>query len=145
MHNLKTRSVKAEEVTHDWWVISAAGKPLGRLAARVASILRGKHKPSFTPNADCGDFVIVTDAAKVVLTGNKLVDKIYYRHSGYPGGLKAESAGHLLQRKPEELIRRAVWGMLPHTALGRKQLKKLKIYADSEHPHEAQQPRELSL
>ncbi len=145
MDNLKTRSVKAEEAAHDWWVISAAGQPLGRLAARVASVLRGKHKPTFTPHTDCGDFIVVTDAAQVLLTGNKLTQKIYYRHSGYPGALKSEQAGHLLQRRPEELIIRAVRGMLPHTSLGRKQLKKLKVYTGSEHPHQAQRPRELSL
>ena len=145
MTNVKTRSVNKAEVQQDWWVVSAAGQPLGRLAARVASILRGKHKPYFTPHVDCGDFVIVVDAAKVTLTGNKMRDKIYYRHTGYIGGLKEERAEDFLRRSPEKMIRRAVRGMLPHNTLGRQMLKKLKVYAGGDHPHQAQQPQPLEL
>ncbi len=146
MNNQKlTHSFKAEEIKRDWYVISARGVPLGRLAARVAHILRGKHKPQFTPHVDTGDFVIITDAAEVIVTGKKATQKIYYRHSGYPGGLKAESFQHFLQRAPEKLVKEAVRGMLPHNALGRQQLRKLKVYAGSEHPHQAQQPKPLTL
>jgi len=142
---LKTRSVQEDDSQCCWFEISATGRPLGRLASRVALVLRGKHKPSFTPNADNGDFVIITDAEQVVLTGNKWRDKIYYRHSGYPGGLKAESAEHLRQRRPELLIRRAVAGMLPKNALGRNMANKLKVYAGPKHPHQAQQPEPLEI
>ena len=135
MSNVKTKSFKQDEIQRDWWIISAAGWPLGRLASRVALILRGKHKPEYTPHVDSGDFVIVTDAGQVVLTGNKLQDKKYYRHSQYPGGLKEQSAGKMLERSPEELVRRAVRGMLPHNRLGQKMAQKLKVYAGSEHPH----------
>ncbi len=146
MNNQKmTRSAKADDVQHDWYVVSARGVPLGRLAARVAHILRGKHKPTFTPHVDTGDFVIITDAAEVMVTGNKATQKIYYRHSGYPGGLKAEEFRHYLQRAPEKLVREAVEGMLTHNVLGREQLRKLKVYAGSEHPHAAQQPKPLEL
>jgi large subunit ribosomal protein L13 len=143
MAQFKTRSVYVEPNQCNWFQVSAAGQPLGRLAARVATILRGKHKPSFTPHADNGDFVVITDAERVVLTGAKWHQKMYYRHSGYPGGLKTESAEHLRQRKPEEVVRRAVVGMLPHNTLGRKMARKLKVYAGSEHPHEAQNPQPL--
>ena len=146
MNNQKiTRSAKADDVQHDWYVVSARGVPLGRLAAKVAHILRGKHKPTFTPHVDTGDFVIVTDAAEVMVTGNKATQKIYYRHSGYPGGLKAEEFRHYLQRAPEKLVREAVEGMLTHNVLGREQLRKLKVYAGSDHPHAAQQPKPLEL
>jgi len=145
MSNVKTKSFKQDEIQQDWWIISAAGWPLGRLASRVALILRGKHKPEYTPHVDSGDFVIVTDAGQVVLTGNKLQDKKYYRHSQYPGGLKEQSAGEMLERSPEELIRRAVRGMLPHNRLGQKMAQKLKVYAGSEHPHPAQQPQPLEI
>jgi len=145
MSELKTRSIKPDEVQRDWWVVSAAGKPLGRLAARVAAILRGKHKPSFTPHVDCGDFVIVLDAEKVVLTGKKDRQKIYYRHTGYPGHLKAEEARHLRARRPERMIELAVRGMLPKGPLGRRMLRKLKVYRGSDHPHQAQKPKELEL
>ena len=111
----------------------------------MASILRGKHKPYFTPHVDCGDFVIVVDAAKVTLTGNKMRDKIYYRHTGHIGGLKEERAEHFLRRAPEKMIQRAVRGMLPHNSLGRQMLKKLKVYAGGDHPHQAQQPKPLEL
>lgn len=145
MTNVKTRSIKETEVRRDWWIVSAAGRPLGRLAARVAGILRGKHKPYFTPHVDCGDFVIVVDAAKVALTGNKMRDKIYYRHTGYIGNLKEERAEHLLQRAPEQMIERAVRGMLPHNTLGRQMFKKLKVYPGGDHPHQAQQPKALEI
>ena len=145
MSNVKTKSFKQDEIQRDWWIISAAGWPLGRLASRVALILRGKHKPEYTPHVDSGDFVIVTDAGQVVLTGNKLQDKKYYRHSQYPGGLKEQSAGEMLERSPEELVRRAVRGMLPHNRLGQKMAQKLKVYAGSEHPHPGQQPQPLEI
>ncbi len=128
MGNLKTESMKQDEVQQDWWVISAAGQRLGRLASRVARILMGKHKPEYTRHIDTGDFVIITDAEQVVLTGNKLEDKKYYRHSQYPGGLKVEIAGELMEHSPDELVRRAVLGMLPHNRLGRKMGEKLKVY-----------------
>lgn len=145
MINVKTKSVNKAQVQQDWWVVSAADRPLGRLAARVAHILRGKHKPYFTPHVDCGDFVIVLDARQVALTGNKMRDKIYYRHTGYIGGLKEERAEHLLERAPEQMIQRAVRGMLPHNKLGRQMLKKLKVYAGPDHPHQSQQPKPLEL
>src|SRR5690606_18933781 len=128
-----------------WYVIDAEGKTLGRLATRVASVLRGKHKPEYTPHVDTGDFVIVVNAGKVALTGTKLDKKKYYRHSGYPGGLKEFTARQLLQRDPTRLIERAVWGMLPRGPRGRRQFRKLKVYAGPEHPHQAQKPEELSL
>ncbi len=145
MTDLKTRSAKKEDIQRDWWIVSAANRRLGRLATRVATVLRGKHKPYFTPHVDCGDFVIVVDAGEVALSGNKMRDKIYYRHTGYIGGLKEERAEDLRQRSPETMIRRAVWGMLPHNALGRQMIKKLKIYAGPDHPHQAQQPQPLQL
>lgn len=131
---------KPSEVTRTWYLIDAKDKTLGRLASQVAAILKGKHKPTYTPHVDTGDHVIIINADKIRLTGNKLRDKKYYRHSGYPGGIKEITAGELLQRHPERVIRSAVWGMLPHNRLGRKMIKKLKIYAGDQHPHEAQQP-----
>lgn len=145
MNNQKTKSAKAVDIERDWWVISAKGLPLGRLAAKVAAILRGKHKPIYTPHVDTGDFVIITDAAEVMVTGNKATQKMYYRHSGYPGGLKTEAFRHYVQRAPEKLIREAVAGMLTHNVLGRQQLTKLKVYAGGEHPHQAQQPKPLGM
>jgi large subunit ribosomal protein L13 len=145
MKQQKTRSAKAEDTERVWYVISAAGLPLGRLAAKVAAILRGKHKPTYTPHADTGDFVIITDAEKIMVTGNKARQKIYYRHSGYPHGLKAESFEHFVLRAPEKLLRQAVGGMLPHGVLGRQMLRKLKVYAGPDHPHEAQQPQQMEL
>ncbi|MCK4324859.1 MAG: 50S ribosomal protein L13 [Armatimonadetes bacterium] len=145
MGNLKTKSMKQDEVQQDWWIISAAGQRLGRLASRVARILMGKHKPEYTRHVDTGDFVIITDAEQVVLTGNKLEDKKYYRHSQYPGGLKVETAEELMEHSPEEIVRRAVFGMLPHNRLGRKMGEKLKVYVGSDHPHQAQQPQPLRL
>jgi len=123
-----------------WWLVDADGKVLGRLATEVADVLRGKNKAIFTPHVDTGDFVVVINAEKVKLTGNKLSDKMYHRHSGFIGGLKSISAGNLLQKKPEAVIQHAVKGMLPKNRLGRKMIKKLKVYAGPEHPHEAQQP-----
>jgi large subunit ribosomal protein L13 len=140
-----TYMAKPHEVERKWYVVDAKGKTLGRLASEVATILRGKHKPTYTPHVDTGDFVIVINASQVELTGKKLQKKIYYRHSGYPGGLKAISAGDLRATKPERMIELAVKGMLPKTKLGRQQFKKLKVYAGPEHPHQAQQPVEWKL
>lgn len=137
---MKTYMAKPSEVTRTWYLIDAKDKTLGRLASQVAAILKGKHKPTYTPHVDTGDHVIIINADKIRLTGNKLRDKKYYRHSGYPGGIKEITAGELLQRHPERVIRSAVWGMLPHNRLGRKMIKKLKIYVGDQHPHEAQQP-----
>jgi len=138
---MKTYVPKQSEVTHDWHVIDATDIVLGRLSTAVAQLLRGKHRPTFTPGLDTGDFVIVVNADKVSMTGNKWREKRYYRHSGDPGHLKQQAAAELRERTPERLIRYAVWGMLPKNRLGRRLLKKLKVYAGSEHPHEAQQPR----
>ena len=140
-----THYAKQGEVTRDWVLIDAEGATLGRLAAQVAKILRGKNKPQFTPNSDCGDFVVVINADKVQLTGNKADHKTYYRHSGYNGGLKAESFRQAMEKHPEKVIERAVRGMLPKTTLGRKQLTKLKVYAGTEHPHAAQNPVKIEL
>jgi len=134
---------KKEEVSRNWYVIDATDMTLGRLAAKVATILRGKHKPTYTPHVDCGDYVIVVNASKVNLTGNKLDKKIYYNHSGYPGGLRERTARTMIENYPEEMIERAVKGMLPKGRLGRQMYKKLFVYAGSEHPHQAQQPVEL--
>ncbi|WP_200774201.1 50S ribosomal protein L13 [Thermosyntropha lipolytica] len=136
---------KPAEIERKWYVIDASGQPLGRLASEVAAILRGKHKPIYTPHVDTGDYVIVINAEKIVLTGDKLNKKMYRHHSGYPGGLKEMSYRDLLQKKPEKAIELAVKGMLPHNRLGRKMFKKLKVYRGSEHPHQAQKPeiREL--
>ncbi len=139
----RTVSARPAEVERRWFIVSARGKTLGRLAADVAAVLRGKHKPTYTPHVDCGDHVIVVDAERVRLTGNKRESKMRYWHTGYPGHLRARSYGELLEREPEEVIRRAVRGMLPHNPLGRKMLKKLKVYTGSEHPHAAQRPEPL--
>ncbi len=139
----KTASVNPADVDRQWFIVSARGKVLGRLASQVAAVLRGKHKPSYTPHVDCGDHVIVVDAEKVELTGTKRETKLRYWHTGYPGHLRSKSYGELLESEPEQVIRRAVRGMLPHTRLGRKMLRKLKVYAGSEHPHGAQQPEPL--
>ena len=141
---MKSYMAKTGEVTRQWYVVDAQGKVLGRLASRVAMVLRGKNKATFTPHADAGDFVVVVNAAQVLLTGRKLDQKFYYRHSGYTGGLKTTTARQLLNKKPEEVLRHAVRGMLPKTSLGRHLLKKLKIYAGGEHPHQAQQPVSLT-
>jgi large subunit ribosomal protein L13 len=137
---VKSYMARKGEVPRQWYVVDAQGKVLGRLACRIAMVLRGKTKPIFTPHMDAGDFVVVVNAAQVQLTGKKLDQKIYYRHSGYMGGLKEITARHLLKKKPEEVLRHAVRGMLPKNSLGRQLLKKLKVYAGSDHPHQAQQP-----
>lgn len=142
---MKTFMAKKEIPGNDWFMVDASGKVLGRLAAEIAYRLRGKHKATYTPHVDTGDFIIVVNAEKVILTGKKLTDKIYYSYSGYPGGLRETSAGKMLVEKPENLIRLAVQGMLPKTNLGRKMLKKLKVYAGNAHPHEAQCPHVLSV
>jgi len=138
-----TYMAKPGEVKQEWYVVDATDQVLGRLASRIATILRGKHKPTYTPHLDMGDYVIVVNAEKVRLTGKKLEQKIYFRHSGYPGGARYEKYAHLLERKPELAIRLAVKGMLPHNRLGRKMLKKLKVYRGPDHPHQAQQPKPL--
>ncbi len=135
-----TYMAKPGSVERKWYVIDAAGQRVGRLAAEIASILRGKHKPEFTPHVDVGDFVVVINAEKVVFTGKKLQDKMYYRHSGYPGGLKTTSAAQMLEKHPERVLEMAVKGMLPHNSLGADQYRKLKVYAGPDHPHAAQQP-----
>jgi len=137
---MKTYQAKKEEVDHRWYLVNAEGKVLGRLATELAKILKGKNKPTYTPHVDTGDFVIVVNASKVALTGKKMKDKIYYRHTGYPGGIKETNAAKLLAKKPTEVIRIAVKGMLPKNSLGRQMLRKLKIYAGPNHPHEAQKP-----
>ncbi len=142
---MKTFSAKAEEVQRAWYVVDLEGKTVGRAASRIASILRGKHKAIYTPHVDTGDFVIVINADKVVFTGTKAGKKTYYRHSGYPGGLKEITADKQLQRHPERVIAAAVKGMLPKGPLGRRMFKKFKIYAGTEHPHEAQQPQVLEV
>ena len=142
---MKTFVAKEHEVDKKWYLVDAENRILGRLASRIATRLRGKHKPIFTPHADTGDFIVVINAKKITLTGAKWDKKMYYRHTGYIGGLKEISAGKLLEKKPEEIIRLAVKRMLPKNSLGRRQLKKLKIYAGSTHPHEAQQPEKLEI
>jgi large subunit ribosomal protein L13 len=140
----KTYVPKAGDITPEWVLVDANDQNLGRLSTQIASILLGKHKPTFTPGMDTGDYVVVVNCERVRVTGNKLEEKMYYRHTGYPGGLKAISLRDQLARRPERVIRSAVWGMLPHNKLGRKLMKKLKIYAGPEHPHEAQGPRPLA-
>ena len=142
---MKTFTAKESDIVRDWYVVDAKGKVLGRLASHISMILRGKNKPIFTPHMDTGDFVIVINADKVKLTGKKLKDKKYYWHTGYPGGLKEISAEKLLKEKPNRVILKAVWGMLPKNRLGRKLIKKLKVYAGAEHPHTAQNPKALHL
>ena len=140
---MKTYVATPESRQRDWYVIDAEGKTLGRLATQIADLLRGKRKPEYTPHCDTGDFVIVVNAAKVRVTGNKLADKRYYRHSGYPGGLRTRTLAEMLERRPEEVIRLAVKGMLPRNRLGRQQLRKLRIYAGPDHPHQAQRPKPI--
>lgn len=142
---MKTYHTPVKEIERKWFVVDAEDKVLGRLASEIASRLRGKHKPNFSSHMDVGDFIVVVNADKVRLTGKKLDDKVYYRHSGYMGGIMERTAREVLEKKPEELIRMAVKGMLAKNSLGRKQLKKLKIYTGSQHPHEAQQPEKLDL
>jgi len=139
----KSLSVEAAREGRSWYVVDADGQSLGRLATRIAAALRGKNNPAFTPHVDCGDFVIVVNAAKVKLTGAKTTGKVYYRHSGFPGGIRARTAGDYLARNPEELIRTAVRGMLPTNRLSRRLIGKLKVYAGPEHPHTAQKPLPL--
>ncbi len=141
----KTYSVKASEIQRRWYVVDASGQILGRLATQIARVLRGKHKPIYSPHLDTGDYVIVVNAEKIRVTGRKLDQKVYYRHSGYPGGQKMETLRQALQRHPERVIIHAVRGMLPKKALGRQMLKKLKVYAGPHHPHAAQQPEPLPL
>jgi len=142
---MKTFMAKAEEVKRKWYVVDADGKPLGRLASEVASILRGKHKPTYTPHVDTGDHVIVINAEKVVLTGRKLDQKVYRHHSGWPGGLKETKYRQLLEKSPEKAIELAVKGMLPHNSLGRAMFRKLKVYRGPEHVHQAQKPEVLEI
>ena len=138
---MKTYSAKPGEIQRDWYVVDAEGQTLGRLATQIAERLRGKGKPHFTPHVDTGDFVVVVNAEKIAVTGNKLEDKLYYRHSGYPGGLRQRPLREQLERVPTEVLRKAVRGMLPRNRLGRQQLTKLKIYAGPDHPHAAQEPK----
>lgn len=142
---MKTYVVKASEIEHKWYVVDAEGQNLGRLATRIATILRGKHKPTFTPSMDVGDFVIVVNAGKIEVTGRKLKQKKYYRHSLYPGGLKEKTLQEMLQTHPTRVIQYAVKGMLPKNRLGRAMIKKLKVYAGDSHPHQAQKPEPLAL
>ncbi|MCK4556502.1 MAG: 50S ribosomal protein L13 [Candidatus Aminicenantes bacterium] len=139
---MKTFILKKEEIEKKWWLIDADGKILGRLATEVATLLRGKRKPEFTPFLDCGDFVVIVNAEKINVTGKKMEQKKYYSHSGYPGGLKVNTLEELLDKKPEDVIRKAVWGMIPKGKLGRAVYKKLKVYKGPEHPHDAQKPQE---
>jgi large subunit ribosomal protein L13 len=142
---MNTFSAKPHEVKRDWFVIDADGKTLGRMATEIASRLRGKHKPEYTPHVDTGDYIVVINAGKVRVTGNKTLDKMYYRHTGYPGGIREESFEKLVARKPERIFEIAVKGMLPKGPLGRAMLRKMKVYPGSNHPHTAQQPQELNV
>jgi len=142
---MKTFQAKKEEMDPQWYLVNAEGKVLGRLAVEVAKILKGKNKPTFTPHVDTGDFVVVVNAEKVVLTGKKMKDKKYYHHTGHPGGIKEITAGKLLNEKPTEMLRIAVSGMLPKNSLGRQMMRKLKIYKGPDHPHEAQKPVPLGI
>ena len=142
---MKTLSIRAQDVRHDWLVVDAADRTLGRLATEIAHRLRGKHKAEYTPNVDTGDFVIVINAEKVRVTGRKFTDKIYYRHTEYPGGIKAVPFGRMQAEHPERVIEKAVRGMLPHNPLGRAMFRKLKVYSGPNHPHAAQQPQTLEI
>ena len=142
---MKTYNAKPGEISRDWYVVDADGQTLGRLATELADVLRGKGKPQYTPHVDTGDFIVVVNAEKVQVTGNKLDQKLYYRHSGYPGGLRSRTLREQLDRRPEEVIRKAVRGMLPKNRLARRQITKLKIYAGPEHPHASQTPKPLPL
>ena len=142
--NAKTYTARESEIERRWFVVDATDETLGRLATRVAKVLEGKHKPTWTPNLDSGDHVIILNAARITVSSDKLDTKAYARHSGFPQGFKQESLGALMQRRPEEAVRRAIKGMLPHTKLGAQQLRKLKIYAGSDHPHQAQLPEPLA-
>ena len=142
---MRTYNTTKEEIQHEWFVVDAQGQTLGRLASQVAAILRGKHKPIFTPWLDCGDFVIIVNAEKIKVTGNRMDAKIYYRYSGYPGGMKSITLRGQLGRHPDLVLTDAIKGMLPHNRLGRQMIKKLKVYAGGEHPHAAQKPKKLDL
>ena len=142
---VKTFVANAENRQRDWYVVDAEGQTLGRLATQIADTLRGKRKPTYTPHVDTGDFVVVVNAEKIRVTGDKLAQKTYWRHSGYPGGIKSRSLAEMLDRRPEEVIRKAVKGMLPRNRLARQQLTKLKVYASPEHPHAAQQPKPMEI
>ena len=142
---MRTYVATPENRERAWHVVDAEGKTLGRLATRIADVLRGKHKPVYTPHCDTGDFVVVVNAEKIAVTGRKRAQKTYYRHSGYPGGLRSRTLEEMLDRQPEEVIRKAVKGMLPRNKLGRAQLAKLKVYAGPDHPHQAQQPQPLEI
>jgi large subunit ribosomal protein L13 len=142
---MKTYQATSQDRERNWYLVDADGKTLGRLATQIADVLRGKRKPTYTPHVDVGDFVIVINASKVAVTGNKLEGKRYWRHSGYPGGIRSRTLGELLEQRPEEVIRRAVKGMLPRNRLARAQLRKLKVYAGAEHPHQAQKPETLEI
>jgi len=142
---MKTFSAKPQEVQPSWYLVNAEGQTLGRLASQIASRLRGKHKPEYTPHVDTGDYIVVVNAEKIHVTGRKLKDKIYYKHTGYIGNLKKESLEHLMQRAPEKALERAVKGMLPRNPLGRQMFKKLRVFSGTEHPHQAQQPALLEL
>jgi large subunit ribosomal protein L13 len=142
---VRTFTQKQAEIERDWYVVDAQGETLGRLASRIAPILKGKHKPSYTPHLDCGDFVIIVNAEKVRVTGRKLDQKFYHRHSGYPGGLRSTSLRDQLDKYPERVLQAAIRGMLPKNKLGRRMIKKLKVYAGDAHPHDAQQPKPLDL
>src|ERR687897_989058 len=144
-HAMKTYVASIEDRDRQWVVVDAEGQTLGRLATRIADALRGKRKPTYTPHIDTGDFVVVVNAEKISVTGAKRTEKMYYRHSGYPGGLKSRTLNDMLERRPKEVIRLAVKGMMPRNRLGRKQLTKLKVYAGPEHPHTAQQPQPMAL
>ncbi len=142
---MKTQVAKVNEVTRNWYLVDVRDKVLGRAATQIANVLRGKNKACFTPSVDTGDFVIVVNAEKILLTGKKLSDKIYYSHSGYPGGIKSINAGKLLEKNAADLLKKAVKGMLPKNKLASQMLKKLKIYVGSEHPHSAQQPKVMDI
>ena len=142
---MKTYSAKADDIHHDWFVVDAENLTLGRLATEIAHRLRGKHKPEYTPHMDMGDYVVVVNCEKIQVTGAKLTDKIYYHHTGFPGGIKAASFEQVIERAPERVIQRAVKGMMPRNPLGRAMLKKLKVYAGPAHPHSAQQPQPLTI
>jgi len=142
---MRTYQATPQDRERVWYVVDAEGKTLGRMATQIADVLRGKRKPSYTPHVDVGDFVIVINAAKVAVTGDKREKKLYWRHSGYPGGIRSRALGDLLEKRPEEVIRKAVKGMLPRNRLARQQLRKLKIYAGPDHPHQAQKPEQLEI
>ena len=142
---MKTQSVNKESVLHDWYLVDADGKTLGRLSTQIANRLRGKHKPEFTPHVDTGDYIVVVNADKIRVTGKKETDKLYYHHTGFPGGIKSMALGKMREKSPEKILENAIKGMMPKNRLGRAMLSKLKVYAGSSHPHSAQQPVALEL